>query len=55
VSLFNTRSALPMVAIIAGTSLIALLILITGSKNIGKPGRNTNRAASRYHSLSKAD
>ncbi len=55
VSLFNTRSALPMVAIIAGTSLTALLILITGSKNIGKPGRNTNRAASRYHSLSKAD
>jgi DHA1 family bicyclomycin/chloramphenicol resistance-like MFS transporter len=34
VSLFNTQSALPMVAIIAGTSFLALLILLIGRKNI---------------------
>ncbi len=34
VSLFNTRSALPMVAIIAGTTLLALLILVFGRRQI---------------------
>ncbi|MGI4022435.1 MAG: multidrug effflux MFS transporter [Janthinobacterium lividum] len=34
VSLFDTKSALPMVAIIAGTSFLALLILLIGRKNI---------------------
>lgn len=34
VSLFNTQSALPMVAIIAATSMLALLVLLLGRKNI---------------------
>lgn len=34
VSLFDTKSALPMVAIIAGMSFLALLILLIGKKNI---------------------
>ncbi|QJD97615.1 multidrug effflux MFS transporter [Mucilaginibacter robiniae] len=34
VSLFNTRSAMPMAAIIAGTSLIGVLALFIGRKNI---------------------
>lgn len=37
VSLFNTRSALPMVAIIAGTSFLALLILLIGRNQIAQP------------------
>lgn len=37
VSLFNTRSALPMVAIIAGTTLLALLILLIGRKQVAQP------------------
>jgi DHA1 family bicyclomycin/chloramphenicol resistance-like MFS transporter len=37
VSLFNVRSALPMVAIIAATSLVALLILLMSRKNIAEP------------------
>ncbi|MVN23348.1 multidrug effflux MFS transporter [Mucilaginibacter arboris] len=35
VSLFNTHSALPMVAIIAGTTLLALLVLVLGRSKIG--------------------
>ncbi|RYE30017.1 MAG: MFS transporter, partial [Sphingobacteriaceae bacterium] len=34
VSLFDTKSALPMVAIIAGTSFLALLILLIGRKKV---------------------
>jgi len=34
VSMFDTRSSVPMVAIMASTSLIALIILYTGRKNI---------------------
>lgn len=41
VSLFSVRSALPMVAIIAVTSLLALLILITSRKNIADPIETT--------------
>ncbi len=37
VSLFNKRSALPMVAIIAGTSLLALLVLVFGRSRISNP------------------
>ncbi len=37
VSLFNSRSALPMVAIITGTTLLALLVLIFGKKYILHP------------------
>ncbi len=34
VSLFNTQSALPMVAIIAGTTVLALLVLVLGRSRI---------------------
>jgi DHA1 family bicyclomycin/chloramphenicol resistance-like MFS transporter len=34
VSIFDTQSAIPMVAIMAGSSVIALGILLTGRKNI---------------------
>jgi len=34
VSMFDTRSSVPMVAIMASTSIIALIILYTGRKNI---------------------
>lgn len=34
VSLFNTRSAMPMAAIMAGTSVLALLVLLIGRRNI---------------------
>src|SRR5206468_6291794 len=34
VSVFNTHSALPMAAIMAGTSIVALLILLIGRRNI---------------------
>ncbi|WP_299288801.1 multidrug effflux MFS transporter [uncultured Mucilaginibacter sp.] len=37
VSLFSVHSALPMVAIIAVTSLLALLVLIISRKNIAEP------------------
>lgn len=36
VSLFNTQSALPMVAIIAGTTVLALLILLVGRSRISE-------------------
>jgi DHA1 family bicyclomycin/chloramphenicol resistance-like MFS transporter len=34
VSLFNTRSAVPMAAIMAGTSLLALLLLLIGRQRV---------------------
>jgi DHA1 family bicyclomycin/chloramphenicol resistance-like MFS transporter len=50
VSLFNTQSALPMVAIIAGTTFLALLILITGRRNIVNQAETaTGEAAVVFH------
>lgn len=42
ISWFNTRSALPMVSIIAGTSLLALVILLIGRRNIINKAETTS-------------
>lgn len=50
VSMFDTRSSVPMVAIMASTSIIALIILFTGRKNIvNKIGVDKDNAGVAFH------
>ncbi len=49
VSLFSVHSALPMVAIIAVTSLLALLVFIISRKNIAEPIAATAETAAVVH------
>jgi len=50
VSMFDTRSSVPMVAIMASTSIIALIILFTGRKNIvNKIGVDKDKAGVAFH------
>ncbi|HCN83617.1 MAG TPA: Bcr/CflA family drug resistance efflux transporter [Sphingobacteriaceae bacterium] len=51
VGLFDVKSAVPMVAIMAGTSLLALLILLAGRKAIRKSGSNVKIADKGFETI----